>query len=86
MKFKPGTVLSVFSLSISLFVLGFYILVLVHISNLVEIVNEKTPFIIELSDSLSTEDLNILKEELKQNKYIFNIEYLSKEDGKRRWF
>lgn len=81
MKFKPGTILSVFSFSISLFVLGFYVMVLLHVTNLVEIVNEKTPFVIELSDSLTSQELNNLKSELELNENILTTEYLSKEDG-----
>ena len=81
MKFKPGTILSIFSFSISLFVLGFYLLVLIHISKLVTIVNEKTPFIIELKDSLTNAQVNSLQNELAQNPAIFDIKYISKEEG-----
>lgn len=81
MKFKPGTILSVFSFSISLFVLGFYLIILVHISSLISIVNEKTPFVIELKDSTSSEQLNSLQKELEENASIFEIVFISKEDG-----
>lgn len=81
MKFKPGTILSVFSFSISLFVLGFYLLILVHISNLISIVNEKTPFVIELKDSTSQDHIKSLKTELGENSSIFDIVFISKEDG-----
>lgn len=81
MKFKPGTILSIFSFSISLFVLGFYLLILVHISKLMQIVNERTPFIIELQDSLTANQIDILKNELAKNPDIFDIKYISKEEG-----
>ena len=81
MKFKPGTILSIFSFSISLFVLGFYLLILIHISKLVKIVNERTPFIIELKDSLTDYQIDVLKNELTLNPDIFDVKYISKEEG-----
>ncbi len=81
MKFKPGTVLSVLSLSISLFVLGVYLIILVHINNLVKIVNEKTPFIIELKDSLDQNEINALILDFKSKEYVIDTKYISKDDG-----
>ena len=81
MKFKPGTVLSVLSLSISLFVLGVYLIILVHINNLVKIVNEKTPFIVELKDSLNKGELNTLISDIADREYIIDTKYISKEEG-----
>ncbi|HHH53745.1 MAG TPA: FtsX-like permease family protein [Bacteroidetes bacterium] len=81
MKLKPGTVLSVFSFSVSLFMLGFYIIVLFHISKLVSIVNERTPVIIELNDDLSEKYINHLIDSLESNKDVYELEYISKEQG-----
>ncbi len=81
MKFKPGTILSVLSLSISLFVLGVYLIILVHVNNLVKIVNEKTPFIIELKDSLDKNRINALISEFKDKEYVIDTKYISKDDG-----
>ena len=80
-KFKPGTVLSVFSYALSLFVLGFYLVVLVHIGHLVDIVNERTPFIIELRDNVSEPRLDSLLHFLKTRDYVFDVKYIPKEKG-----
>jgi cell division transport system permease protein len=81
LKFKPGTILSIFSFSISLFILGFYLLILIHISKLVKIVNERTPYIIELKNGVSQDQIDSIKNELTQNPDIFDINYISKEKG-----
>ncbi len=81
MKFKPGTILSVLSLSISLFVLGVYLIILIHINNLVKIVNEKTPFIIELKDSLDQNTINVLISNFKSKEYVIDTKFITKDDG-----
>lgn len=81
LKFKPGTVLSILSFSISLFILGFYLIVLIHLSNLIRIVNQKTPFVIELKDSLSDSQLASIKNDLSKNNGIRKIEFISREEG-----
>ncbi len=81
MRFKPGTILSVLSLSISLFVLAVYLIILIHINNMVKIVNEKTPFIVELKDSLSQGELDELITDFKTRDYIFDVNFISKADG-----
>jgi len=83
MKFKPGTILTLVSLSITLFLIGFYLLVMVHLSKLEDIVNEKTPFIIELQDSLAQPELFLINQELEDRSYVLNssIEYITKEQG-----
>ena len=81
LKFKPGTVLSILSFSISLFVLGFYLLLLTHLSNLIRIVNEKTPYIIELKDSLSSAQIASIKTELNARSGIQKTEFISREVG-----
>ena len=81
MKFKPGTVLSIFSYALSLFVLGFYLVILVHISNLSGIINEKTPFIIELGDNTPRSKVDSLLRDLKGRDYIFDVSYIPKEKG-----
>jgi len=80
-KFKPGTILSVLSLSISLFVLGVYLIILVHIHNMVKIINEKTPFIVELRDSLSENELQGLMDNIQSRDYLFDVDYIPKEKG-----
>ncbi|MEZ4907151.1 MAG: permease-like cell division protein FtsX [Saprospiraceae bacterium] len=88
-KTKPATVLSVISFAISLFVLGFYLLLVIHLSNVIKIVNEKTPFIIELRDSLNNSDIAAIKSEINSIGDINSIEYISKEQGleimKKNW-
>jgi cell division transport system permease protein len=81
LKFKPGTVLSILSFSISLFILGFYLLLLIHLSNFINIVNQKTPFIIELKDSLGNSQLSEIKADLSKNSGIQKIEFVSREVG-----
>jgi len=83
MKFKPGTILTIISLTLTLFLMGVYLLIIVHISNLENIINEKTPFVIELKDDLPENELNALIAELKSRKFIQSstVEYISKEDG-----
>ncbi len=46
-----------------------------------KIVNERTPFIIELKDSLSNYQIDVLKNELDLNPNIFDVEYISKKEG-----
>ncbi len=46
-----------------------------------KIVNERTPFIIELKDSLTNYQVDVLKNELALNPNIFDVEYISKEEG-----
>lgn len=83
MKFKPGTVLTLVSLTITLFLIGFYLMILVHLSKLEDIVNEKTPFVIELVDSLPQPELFLLQQDLKSRPYIMesSLEYISKEEA-----
>lgn len=83
MKFKPGTILTLISLTITLFLIGFYLVILVHLSKLEELVNEKTPFVIELVDSLPQPDLYLLQQNLRKRPYVLNatLEYISKEEG-----
>ncbi len=81
MKFKPATVMSIFSLSISLFTLGLYSLVLVHVSNISKIINEKTPFVIELKDSTSQTMISDLIDSLNNNKGVLKVELIDKEAG-----
>ena len=81
LKIKPATILSVLSFSISLFVLGFYLLLVIHLSNVIKIVNEKTPFIIELQDSLGNQTVVGISEEIKSIAKVKEIQYISKEDG-----
>ena len=81
LKFKPGTILSIFSFSLSLFVLGFYLIVMVHIANLIDIVNERTPFVIELKDNADSTSVYSLKESLDNLDYVFDVEYIPKEKG-----
>jgi cell division transport system permease protein len=81
LRFKPGTVLSILSFSISLFILGFYLLVLFHLSNLIRIVNQKTPFIIELKNDISQSRLGSVTAELSAKNGIQKIEFISKEQG-----
>jgi len=63
--------------------MGVYLLIITHISNLENIINEKTPFVIELADDLSDTALNALLEDLKSRDYIrtSTIEHISKEEG-----
>jgi cell division transport system permease protein len=83
MKFKPGTVLTLVSLTITLFLIGFYLMVLVHLSKLEDIVNEKTPFVIELVDSLPQPELFLLQQDLKARPYILesSLEYIAKDEA-----
>lgn len=83
MKFKPGTVLTLVSLTITLFLIGFYLIIMVHLSKLEDIVNEKTPFVIELVDSLPQPELFLLQQELKARPYIVesSLEYITKEEA-----
>lgn len=81
LKFKPGTVLSILSFSISLFILGFYLLLLIHLSNLIRIINEKTPYIIELQDKLTDEEKTQIREILLNMPEISDARYISKEEG-----
>ena len=81
MKFKPGTVLSIFSYALSLFVLGFYLVILIHISRLDDIINEKTPLIIELKDNIPPEMKESLLEYVKARDYTFDVKYIPKEKG-----
>lgn len=85
MKFKPGTILTIISLTLTLFLLGVYLLIILHISNLENIINEKTPFVIELRDDLPEADLDQLLKDLKSRDYIrkSTVEYISKEQGLR---
>lgn len=83
MKFKPGTILTLVSLTITLFLIGFYLLILAHLSNLEEIVNEKTPFVIELNDSLAQPEAFLIQQDLRERPYILksSVEFISKEAG-----
>ncbi len=83
MKFKPGTILTIISLTLTLFLLGVYLLIIMHISNLENIINEKTPFVVELRDNLPENELNALIADLKSRSYVRNstVEYISKEEG-----
>lgn len=85
MKFKPGTILTIISLTLTLFLLGVYLLIILHISNLENIINEKTPFVIELRDDLPEADLDQLLKDLKSRDYIrkSTVEYITKEQGLR---
>jgi cell division transport system permease protein len=86
MKFKPGTILTLVSLTITLFLIGFYLLILVHLSKLEDIVNEKTPFVVVLADSLSQPELYILQQNLRERPYVLasTMEHITKEEGLRR--
>lgn len=81
MKFKPATLMSIFSLSISLFILGLYVLVLVHISNISKIINEKTPFVVELKDGIPEAEVEKLVDSLGRKSEIINIQLIYKEAG-----
>lgn len=81
LKFKPGTVLSILSFTISLFILSCYLLVLIHLSNLIKIVNEKTPFIIELKDNTSEDKLASLKTNISGKEGIIAVDFISREEG-----
>lgn len=80
-KVKPGTVLSILSFSISLFVLGFYLILAVHLSSLYSNFDKKTPFVVELKDSISKTDLPQIQKILENNQAVAGIEYISKDDG-----
>lgn len=73
--------MSIFSLSISLFILGLYALVLVHVSNISKIINEKTPFVIELNDSTDQSTITNLINSLNSNKGVLEVELIDKEAG-----
>jgi cell division transport system permease protein len=83
MKFRPGTVLTLVSLTITLFLIGGYLMILVHLGQLEDIVNEKTPFIVELNDSIPQPELFLFQQDLKSRPYIINssFEYISREKG-----
>jgi cell division transport system permease protein len=85
MKFKPGTILTIISLTLTLFLLGVYLLIIMHISNLENIINEKTPFVIELRDDLPDTDLDNLLKDIKSRDYIrkSTVEFITKEQGLR---
>jgi len=48
---------------------------------MVKIINEKTPFIVELRDSLSENELQELKDDFNSRDFIFDVNYISKDDG-----
>ena len=83
MKFKPGTVITLVSLSITLFLIGFYLLIVVHLSKLEELVDEKTPFLIELKDNLAQPDRFLLIQQLKEREYVqpSSVRFISRDDG-----
>ena len=81
LRFKPGTVLSILSFSISLFILGFYLLLLIHLSNMISIVNEKTPYIIELHDDITDVEISEIRQIIDNMPGIISVEYISKEEG-----
>lgn len=83
MKFKPGTILTLVSLTITLFLIGIYLILLVHVTKLEDIVNEKTPFVLELRDSLAQPDIFLLKNNLLERSYVIgsSVEYIPKEEG-----
>lgn len=80
-KVKPGTVLSILSFSISLFILGFYLILAIHLSSLFSNFDKKTPFVVELRDSISKSDLPQIQKILKENKAVKGVEFISKEEG-----
>lgn len=63
--------------------MGCYLLVLIHLSNLITIVNEKTPFIVELKDSLGKEKTDDLINELNNIQGIREITFISRDEGLR---
>lgn len=80
-KVKPGTVLSILSFSISLFVLGFYLILGLHLSSLFSNFDKKTPFIVELSDSISKSELSQLQKTIENNLAVKDLEFISREEG-----
>jgi len=80
-KVKPGTVLSILSFSISLFVLGFYLILGLHLSSLFSNFDKKTPFIVELRDSISKSELSQLQKTIENNLAVKDLEFISREEG-----
>lgn len=80
-KVKPGTVLSILSFSISLFVLGFYLILGLHLSSLFSNFDKKTPFIVELRDSISKSELKQLQKTIENNIAVKDLEFISREEG-----
>jgi cell division transport system permease protein len=80
-KVKPGTVLSILSFSISLFILGFYLILAVHLSNLFTNISKKTPFVVELKDNISKSDLPHIQQSLEDNEAVDGLEFIPKEEG-----
>lgn len=80
-KVKPGNVLSILSFSISLFVLGFYLILGLHLSSLFSNFDKKTPFIVELRDSISKSELSQLQKTIENNLAVKDLEFISREEG-----
>ena len=80
-KVKPGTVLSILSFSISLFVLGFYLILGLHLSSLFSNFDKKTPFIVELRDSISKSELSQIQKTIENNIAVKDLEFISREEG-----
>jgi cell division transport system permease protein len=83
MKFRPGTILTLISLTITLFLIGFYLILATHLNKLEDLVNEKTPFVLELKDSLVQQDILVLEQLLQSRPYLIasSYEYIPKEKG-----
>lgn len=80
-KVKPGTVLSILSFSISLFVLGFYLILGLHLSSLFSNFDKKTPFIVELRDSISKSELSQIQKTIENNIAVKDLEFISRDEG-----
>lgn len=75
--------MTLISLTITLFLIGFYLILATHLNKLEDLVNEKTPFVLELKDSLVQQDILVLEQLLQSRPYLIasSYEYIPKEKG-----